>query len=122
MSAEVDRAYERCVSCRFYWQVNKSCGYRGCEYILHTGTRRPCPPGDECTVYQRKPNTRSKATKVIVAPYRWTASRLAFARNLISEGMTHREAAEYMGTTRDALQKALERDRKKEAPDAADLL
>ena len=26
--------------------------HTACVYILHTGKRRPCRPGEECTVYK----------------------------------------------------------------------
>lgn len=25
-----------------------------CTYILHNAARRPCPPGNECTVFEQK--------------------------------------------------------------------
>lgn len=37
-------------------------GMASCDYLFRTGQRRPCPPGDECTVkVGRKVNRRKKA-------------------------------------------------------------
>lgn len=103
----------RCRSCRYFWHINESSGYMGCEYILHTGRRRPCPAGDACTVYRRKgrpANTRfTPAT-----PWRWTPSRISLAQKLVAEGLTYRQAAEKMGTTKEALRHAVQRAKQKE--------
>ena len=32
-----------------YWDVNVPC----CDYLLNTGHRRPCPAGENCTVYKK---------------------------------------------------------------------
>jgi len=112
---------ERCKSCRYYWHINKAPGYMGCEYILHTGSHRPCPPGDACTVYRKKPVIVRHPMKAMPGPYRWTPSRIRRAELLLAEGLTYREVAEKMGTTRDALRHAVERARKKERENAADL-
>lgn len=104
----------RCKSCRYFWHVNESRGYMGCEYILHTGSHRPCPPGDACTVYRKKPVSRKPKPMTHIAPYRWTPSRIALAQKLVAEGLTYRQAAEKMGTTKEALRHAVQRAKQKE--------
>lgn len=42
---------EKCVNC-VYFSAKTQKGARYCEYILHTGVRRGCPPGNECTKYK----------------------------------------------------------------------
>ena len=104
----------RCRSCRYFWHINESRGYMGCEYILHTGTRRPCPPGDACTVYRKKPAVKQPKPMPPIAPYRWTPSRIARAEAYLAEGMTYRQAADKMGTTKAGLRAAVQRARRKE--------
>lgn len=29
----------------------------GCTYVLRTGRRRPCPPGEECSIFKEKERT-----------------------------------------------------------------
>ena len=45
----------KCDGCRFSVPVAFGEGdelMRACVYILRRGHRRPCPPGDACTVYE----------------------------------------------------------------------
>ena len=42
-------AKKNCDNC-FYWKMVHGEGLRYCAYIFIEGHRRPCPPGDECTV------------------------------------------------------------------------
>jgi len=112
---------ERCKSCRYFWHVNQSVGYMGCEYILRTGTRRPCPPGDACTVYQKKQMHVQPKPMPSFAPYKWTPSRIARAKAYLAEGMTYRQVADKMCSTKEAVRAAIDRDRKKEGNNAADL-
>lgn len=46
---------KRCRSCRYATGVDlgQDCEMlTACVYILHNGKRRPCPAGEECTVYE----------------------------------------------------------------------
>lgn len=46
----------RCATCRYstWVDVGQDCEMlTACVYILRKGTRRPCPAGEECTVYER---------------------------------------------------------------------
>ena len=46
---------ERCGRCRFAVPVYMGDGdelLTACVYILRTGRRRPCPPGDGCQVFE----------------------------------------------------------------------
>jgi len=46
---------DRCRGCRysFYADVGEEGAMlRACEYILQRGERRPCPPGEKCTVFE----------------------------------------------------------------------
>lgn len=113
----------RCRSCRYFWHINESSGYMGCEYILHTGVCRPCPPGDACTVYRKKPVNIRHPMKAMSGPYRWTPSRIRRAELFLAEGLTYREVAERMGTTKSAVRNAVTRARKeKESNGTTDLL
>ena len=38
-------------------------GTSGCNYLFVTGKRRPCPPGDECTVKVGREVKRRKKAK-----------------------------------------------------------
>lgn len=38
---------KKCTNCRYHANVS---GTVCCDYLYKTGHRRPCPPGDECTV------------------------------------------------------------------------
>ena len=42
-------AKNNCDNC-FYYRRTYSGGLRYCAYLFVTGHRRPCPPGDGCTV------------------------------------------------------------------------
>lgn len=111
----------RCDSCVYFWRINEGAGYKGCEYILHTGKCRPCPAGAACTVYKAKRTTAKRSLfSVPLGPYKWTPARIARGRMYIAEGMTYRQAAEKMGVSSDALWAALKRARKEEE-NAADI-
>ncbi len=46
---------EKCDGCRFSIPVYMGDGeelLRACVYILRTGHRRPCPPGEQCRVFE----------------------------------------------------------------------
>lgn len=46
----------RCRSCRYSAQVDVGLDCEmlwACLYILHRGSRRPCPSGEGCTAYER---------------------------------------------------------------------
>lgn len=48
---------EKCEKCDYSTRV--ICNEYGrpgiaCVYILFTGMRRPCPPGDSCTVFKQR--------------------------------------------------------------------
>ncbi len=46
---------DKCGGCRFSIPVYIGDGeelLRACVYILRTGRRRPCPPGEACRVYE----------------------------------------------------------------------
>ena len=105
---------ERCKSCRYFWHINKAPGYTCCEYILKTGTRRPCPPGDACTVYKESPKIKKPKPMGPIVPYRWTPSRVALAKRLVAEGLTYRQVAEKMRSTKEAVRAVIRRERKKE--------
>lgn len=50
---------DRCRTCRYAVWVDVGLDQemlRACTYILRHGMKRPCPPGEECTVY--KPRRR----------------------------------------------------------------
>lgn len=52
----------RCRSCRYSSQVDVGLDCEmlwACLYILHHGTRRPCPADAACTVYERTDRKRS---------------------------------------------------------------
>ncbi len=42
-------ANSNCDNC-FYWRMMNSGGHRFCAYMFITDKRRPCPPGEGCTV------------------------------------------------------------------------
>ena len=42
-----------CAGC-FYWRQTGNGVTTSCDYILITHTRRPCPPGKDCTVRKRR--------------------------------------------------------------------
>lgn len=53
----MDLCTARCRRCRFGRRMDMTDDgrfYPACLYIVLTGRRRPCPPGDACTVYQRR--------------------------------------------------------------------
>lgn len=41
----------KCGSCKYGYMHMNFGPY--CDYILLTGHRRPCPPGEECTAYEK---------------------------------------------------------------------
>lgn len=46
---------DKCNNCRFSQVVNLGCDgelMRACVYILTRYEKRPCPPGENCTVHQ----------------------------------------------------------------------
>ena len=46
---------KRCAGCRFAVPIYMGDGdelMTACVYILRTGRRRPCPPGEACRVYE----------------------------------------------------------------------
>ena len=49
--AKPARKRNPCQGCAYWYRVNgQAAGKFGfCEYILVTGHRRPCPPGEDCT-------------------------------------------------------------------------
>lgn len=50
------RLPRRCMSCRYSVQVDVGLDCEmltACVYILKKFERRPCPPGEACTVYER---------------------------------------------------------------------
>ena len=48
----------RCLGCRYFFPARDVSAYFGmlpaCCYILEAGRRRPCPAGDQCTVYESR--------------------------------------------------------------------
>ncbi len=52
-----------CDNCHYYRYANGTSGVRCCHYLLWTNRKRPCDPGDACTVKvpvkanRRKPPT-----------------------------------------------------------------
>jgi predicted transcriptional regulator len=56
-----------------------------------------------------------------IVPYRWTPSRVALAKRLVAEGLTYRQVAEKMRSTKEAVRAVIRRERKKEENHAADL-
>ena len=44
---------KKCSTCKYSCRISFEGGDRFCQYILITGHRRPCPGGNECTVYER---------------------------------------------------------------------
>ena len=51
-----NKSYDRaCAGCVYFGWVS----YMGCcNYFLKTGKRRPCPPGKDCTVKQKRKKAR----------------------------------------------------------------
>ena len=57
-SAESNKKNERCRTCEYCWETSLARGYGDaiCDYLGITGKSRPCKPGLECTVYERRSN------------------------------------------------------------------
>lgn len=49
---------KHCEGCHYYRCI--CTGWMGCNYILLTGKKRPCPPGKDCTVKKEKRRRRKK--------------------------------------------------------------
>lgn len=51
-----------CEGCRYFYgfYANTRC----CNYIFVTGKKRPCPPGEECTVRKKQEEKTKKAMKI----------------------------------------------------------
>lgn len=50
-----------CSKCKYAWMVpasNKRRRWYACDYIGHTGKRRPCKPGPECEVFEEQKGQR----------------------------------------------------------------
>lgn len=48
---------DKCNECRYSAEVNVGEAgemLRACTYILSRFRRRPCPPGEECTVFRKR--------------------------------------------------------------------
>lgn len=43
----------KCESCVYRTYVGEGGNIAACYYLIRTGHRRPCPAGDECTVYRK---------------------------------------------------------------------
>ena len=46
---------ERCAACEYSFFADvgeEGVMHRACQYILRRGTRRPCPPGPDCTAFE----------------------------------------------------------------------
>lgn len=55
----------KCKKCKFQGKLTG--GHRAmvsCDYIGHKLTRRPCPPGDACTVFEPK----KKGEQYVIRP------------------------------------------------------
>ena len=51
---------KRCAACAYSFCVDvgeDGVMHRACQYILRRGTRRPCPPGPDCTAYEPRKST-----------------------------------------------------------------
>jgi len=51
-------------NCVYGYKTSSETGCLYCQYILVTGHRRPCPPGQDCTVYERG---KRKTPKVVAS-------------------------------------------------------
>ena len=52
---------EKSEKCRKCFYGDQAEGGYVCMYITHTYRRRPCPPGDQCTVYDPKKRRKQKS-------------------------------------------------------------
>ncbi len=43
---------EHCLGCKYYRQIYECLYY--CAYLIQTDKRRPCPPGKDCTVKEKR--------------------------------------------------------------------
>ena len=59
------RKREKCTTCIYRTGENLFCGEYSmkCDYLKITGKRRPCEPGEECTVYERGKRRRKNDNK-----------------------------------------------------------
>lgn len=51
---------KKCSSCKYSCRMSCESGDRFCQYILITRHRRPCPGGNECTVYDNGKHKRER--------------------------------------------------------------
>lgn len=51
---------KKCSTCKYSCRISFEGGDRFCQYILITGRRRPCPGGNECTVYDNGKHKRER--------------------------------------------------------------
>ncbi len=68
-----------------------------CDYLAVTGHRRPCPPGEGCTV--RAEGVRSKKRTWRIVPMRKRTWDTEKARAMYDEGLSDKKIAEALGTT-----------------------
>lgn len=69
-----------------------------CDYLSMTGRRRPCPPGEGCTV--RKEGDLTKKGSAFMKRREWSTEK---ARALYDQGLSDAEIAEKVGTTPSAV-------------------
>ena len=52
---------EKCATCRYSWKTplgSAEAPEFACDYLLRKKRRRPCPPGEECTVWELSTDER----------------------------------------------------------------
>lgn len=81
----------------------------GCGYLLTTGKRRLCPPGEGCTVKKAKGRKRM-AKKLSFDP--------EMAQRLLDDGLTIAEAAESLGVNYNTLRSWASRRNRQAKPEA----
>lgn len=82
----------------------------GCEYILKTGSRRPCPPGDECAVYKQRRARRVKTVPRTAT--KWTPEAVRRLTELAGSGKPAPKIAEALSVTTLAVETKLRKLRK----------
>lgn len=65
---EVRHISKRCKACRYWRRVNGYYGDMVCNFMLDEHRMRGCEPGDACTCYRPKKQTRHKAHALTVCP------------------------------------------------------
>ena len=69
MASNAKTIYDKDPYCKdcFYYTGCANGAYKCCHYLLWTGTKRPCDPGEGCTVKVKRTNRRREERRNAVS-------------------------------------------------------